>query len=111
MTQMGLDFSGESLKEAGINQVLAHTEADTPDWTECAFSLLEAFARRVGRFSSDEFREYVAGILPEPPHVNAYGGLFSRAARAGIIKSVGYVKATRAAAHRRVVTVWQMAIV
>lgn len=110
MTQMGLDFTaGESLKEMGMSSVLASADAANFNWTDYALSLLEYFAKSVRQFSSDEFRAHFVNHLPEPPHPNAFGALFNRAAKAGIIRHVGYIKSVRASAHRRVVGVWQVA--
>lgn len=111
MTRIGLDFSaGESLKESGISAVLASVDATDSSWTGHALSLLEYFAKSVREFSSDEFRAHFVNQLSEPSHYNAYGALFSVAAKRGIIKHIGYVKSKRAPAHSRVVGVWQVAV-
>lgn len=109
MTQMGLDFTaGESLKESGISAVLASADAANFNWTDYALSLLEYFAKSVREFSSDEFRAHFVNQLPEPVHCNAYGALFSVAAKRGIIKHIGYVKSKRTSAHARIVSLWSL---
>jgi hypothetical protein len=107
MTQTSLDFTaGEALKEAGMSVVLANADVVNFNWTDYALSLLGGFAKSVEKFSSDEFRAHFVDRLPDPPSPNAFGALFNRAAKAGIIRHVGYAKSCRAAAHRRVVGVW-----
>lgn len=110
MVQSSFDFSeGEMLKEAGCTAVLAGAEREIRGWVDSALSVLESFARTRERFTSDDFRVFAAGILPDPPNHNSFGALFSAAAKLKLIRLSGYAKAARAAAHRRVVGVWEAA--
>ena len=109
MTQPGFDFSGEQLKEQGAAAAVVHADGVHLEWSDYAISLLEEFARGRETFSSDDFRQQVAGVLPDPPSLNAFGGLFISASRSGIIEHVGYVKSQRASAHSRVVGLWKLA--
>lgn len=110
MVQTVFDFNrGLELRDAGCAAVLAGAERDTPDWVSSALSILESFAKGKERFTSDDFRAFAAGILPDPPHYNAFGALFNAAAKAGMIQRVGFTKARRAPAHGRVLGVWAAA--
>lgn len=44
--------------------------------------------------------------VPDPDHPARWGGLFSAAARAGIIRLVGYAPSSRPTVHRAIVRVW-----
>lgn len=110
MVQTSFDFKqGQELKSAGCAAVLASAERSTKGWVDSALSVLESFARSRQRFTSDDFRAFAAGVLPDPPHHNTIGALFSAAAKLKLIRHSGYAKAQRAAAHRRVVGVWEAA--
>jgi len=109
VTQQGFDFSGEQLKEQGAEAAVLHADGVHLKWSDYAISLLEGFARGRAPFSSDDFRKHVAGVLPDPPCLNAIGGLFIRASRSGILEHVGYVKSHRRSAHSRVVGLWRSA--
>lgn len=97
---------GLELRDVGATASLAHADQVVPNWVDCAFSILETFARDRIQFSSDDFRAFAAGILPEPPHHNSYGALFIKASKSGIIRANGYVKARRLSAHARVIMLW-----
>jgi hypothetical protein len=110
MTQTAFDFErGLELRDAGCAATLAHAERDTPDWLACALSILRSFAKDRVEFTSDDFRAFARGILPDPPHHNAFGALFNNAAKAGVIQRVGYARARRDVAHGRVLGVWAAA--
>lgn len=44
-------------------------------------------------FTSEEFRQDVKATLPQPPDDRAFGSVFRRAAKAGVIKKLGFVPA------------------
>jgi hypothetical protein len=46
------------------------------------------------------------GLVPEPIHPNAWGGVFAALANAGEIRFVAYRKSQRPASHARVIAVW-----
>lgn len=100
---------GEKLKESGAAAALRNADVSHMEWSDYALALLENFARGRETFSSDDFRKQVAGVLPDPPSLNAFGGLFISASRGGIIQHVGYVKSRRRSAHSRVVGLWKLA--
>ena len=108
MVQTSYDFQrGQQLKEAGCASVLAGAERSTRGWVDSALSVLESFARSRERFTSDDFRAFADGILPDPPHWNSIGALFSSAAKAKIIVHDGYAKARRPSAHARLLYLWR----
>ncbi len=91
---------GEQAKTAGIELIAEHNE----DWLECAIATVARLAKNGSTFSVDELRL----LVDNPPnHANAWGAVFSIAARQGLIERVGYQKSTTPSAHARVVAVWR----
>lgn len=92
MMQTAIDF--EAAREAGYAGARAsaeHADAVSPGWTERAYQALCAFARQVRSFTSFDFRCSVESQgLEKPPTDKAYGAVFQRAARAGVIRKAGY---------------------
>lgn len=101
----GCLFSGEALKEAGQEKVLATCDDVTPGWVDQALELLTLYARHRRTFTADDVRDG-AKHLPPPPHHNAWGSVFSKAARMKIIRRCGHAKARHTAAHSRWIGVW-----
>ena len=98
-------FSGAVLKDAGQKKILETCDEVTPGWVDQAMEIIRLYARHRRTFTSDDVREG-AGHLPDPPHHNAWGSVFSKAAREKIIRRCGHAKARHAAAHSRWVGVW-----
>lgn len=95
---------GEQHKADGI-EALGFTHAA---WMEAATCVLESLANRGSEFTSDDLRrECDAKWVCEPSHPNAWGAVFSKAAKAGLIERIGYRKSTLPSAHARVVAVWR----
>jgi hypothetical protein len=98
---------GETLKQNGMAAALQSADKTIPRWTDHALVLLNEYARGKKQITSDGFRAECKGLLPDPPSLNSFGALFSRAAKAGIIEQVGFVKSRRPSAHSRVLGLWQ----
>jgi hypothetical protein len=78
-------------RDAGMAQALSHAEDDCPRWGEVAYAALCLFAgRNHGPFTSFQFREWAADCISSPSTPKAFGSIFARAARAGIIRKIGY---------------------
>lgn len=97
----------EALKTQG--QAAAESAAST-EWKErWAAAIAELAAQRgldgEGRHFTAEDVRALAG--PPLDHPNAAGSLFTRAARAGLIESVGWIRSTRATLHRHPLAVWR----
>ena len=67
----------------------------------------EQYAQQHPRFTSEDVREASAGIVPVPPHLRAWGGIFTRLAKAGITERAGYDNARAPNVHCSIVTVWR----
>ena len=91
--QPDLFASARAARDAGMARALDHAEAVEPRWGDVAYQALTTFVRwytAPGPFTSFEFREWARPRLSAPPTDKAFGPVFVRAARAGIIRKVGY---------------------
>lgn len=77
-------------RDMAIAQSADHAERVSPEWKERAYSALKQFCTTHERFTSYDFRH--AGLILSPTTDKAFGAVFQRAARAGIIANVGYEK-------------------
>ncbi len=98
-------MTGTQLKEQGQRQALNHANAVIPSWSDMAVRKIAELAGIARWITADDLR----GTLPAPPHHNAIGAAFSRAAKMGLIQKIGYDKARHKSAHGRVVMVWAAA--
>lgn len=93
-------MTGTDLRDSGTSSV----SANTPEWWRAAADLAIAqCAATLVPFGADEVR----AIAGDPPnHPNAMGARFLAAARAGIIRRVGYEPSKRASLHAHPVARW-----
>lgn len=84
-----------ALRDYGIAK--ANENADAW-WKSCADRAIEYLAALDYPFSAD----HVAALVPEPDHPCRWGGRFSAAVNAGVIRPVGYVLSERPSRHRGV---------
>jgi hypothetical protein len=75
----------------GIQRAVAHAEADHHGWTERALDFLREYARKNERFpgffvtaASEKDRAF-----PQPKNEKAWGAIYRRAAREGVIIDSG----------------------
>jgi hypothetical protein len=93
---------GESLKQMGFDKLLVSTGG----WIDYAGDVLSRLCAHQAELTADDLRSLVG----TPPHPNAVGAVFSKAARAGLIRDTGrVVKSARPDAHSRKITVWAVA--
>jgi hypothetical protein len=92
--------AGSQLKIEGM---FAADRAASDDWKSRWDEAIGYLARRGAPFTADDVRE-IAGDPTD--HPNATGARFLAAARAGLIRRVGYRKATHEGAHARMVSEW-----
>lgn len=107
MTQSEFDFSGETLRDAGIKKAVDHADEVKGGWSTLALTFVEHYAMNNSIFSGEKVRGASAGIVPEPPHLRAWGGVILKAAKRGIICKRGYVQVENPNAHRANATLWQ----
>jgi hypothetical protein len=90
----------ETLKAAG--QAVALHASDVR-WKAAAETAIVELARSGREFTAEDVRRRV-GVLASSPQ--ALGALFSAAAKAGIIRAVGFTVATRPERHGGVLRTW-----
>lgn len=112
MSQLPLDFQAAARRrDSGIARAVEHADADTPGWSDIAFDFLEACARvRVAPFLAEDIIEMAkAAHMEPPPDGRAWGGVFQRACRRGVIAKAGYAPAKTSNCSPKVL--WQSRIV
>jgi hypothetical protein len=109
--QIPLDFeTARRRRDSGIARAADHANAETSGWTEIAFDFLEACAKvRAAPFLAEDVIEMAkAAHLPEPPDGRAWGGVFQRGARRGLIQKAGFAPAKTSNCSPKVL--WQSRI-
>lgn len=86
--------TAELRRDAGIARAAAHADRVCPNWTDTAFDMLATYCRIYGpghEFHCESLRERAEGhgVVPEPPDGRAWGNVFRRAAREGLIRKTG----------------------
>lgn len=109
-SQLPIDFeAARRARDAGIQAAVDHADAVTPKWSEVAYDYLIGYAYGSPDFTSEDVREaaYRSGSVEQPPSERAWGGVFMRAARNGIVQRAGYDTARDPKVHCNVVTRWR----
>lgn len=109
MSQTEIDFTGEELRDAGIAQAIESADWKEPEWSEKAYKTLIAYlSNQHGEFMTEQFRNWakIFKRLSDPPSARAYGGIMRKAAKAGLIKKIGYDQVTNPTAHCANAAVW-----
>ncbi len=91
-------FAAAARRDTGMLNSVNHAEANSPGWQDEAAALLQQFVngrRFAGRsFMAEDFVAWASQIgLEDPPDKRAFGAVIQRAARAGVIRKVGYAPA------------------
>lgn len=102
-----MDFtSGEDLRDEGMERAITHANEETENWSDIAFDFLKRFINSHAFFMAEDVREASYGIVPEPPHKRAWGGIIRRAATEGLIISCGIRKVKNPTAHCANAALW-----
>lgn len=81
---------------AGMNAALANAMQSDPGWSDKAYEFLLDYARRHRTFISEDVSDAArSSTLPRPPTDRAWGGIYQRAARAGMIIQDGIGRSRR----------------
>jgi len=97
-------------RDHGIKRAVDHADRVHESWSDKAYGLLKDFLRvRRTEFLAEDFREAVTDLIPAPPHNRAYGGVFMRAAKAGLIRRIRYQAVKNVKAHCANASVWKRA--
>lgn len=113
MNQPEFDWTAaRKARDQGIKQAADHADQEVPKWSDRAFDILCCFCRRPGGsnedFTSEDVRRYAANLgLPEPPHLRAWGGVFQKAARRGMITKTGTTTARATNVHCAIIATWR----
>jgi hypothetical protein len=101
-------FEAVAVRDAAIQQASANAERKHPGWNEQAYQFLLDFIKdRSDPFMAEDVREAAnRKKFPLPPSERAWGGVFVRAAKEGIIKNNGYAPKKKADAHRTPAILW-----
>jgi hypothetical protein len=94
--------AGEALRDEGARQAIDAADTRGRLAGEQAIHDLAATGRP---FTAEDVRDLIGAPLGCRP--NVLGGLFLRAAKAGVIEAVGYQPARRAEARSRPLRVWR----
>jgi len=106
-SQLNITFARQA-RDNGINQAVNHADEVHEKWSDTAYELLKKFIRaQRSEFFAEDFRFAVTDLIPAPPHNRAYGGIFMRAAKAGLIRRVRYGPVKNVKAHRANASVWK----
>jgi hypothetical protein len=101
---------GRTGRDAGMGRSTAHADDCHADWSAMAYFSVRNFIRKYdANFTAEEVRSWAhAKGLPMPPDGRAWGSVFQRVAREGIIRKLGYRQAEGRACHMHPVTLWRV---
>lgn len=99
--------TGEQLRDAGIDAARTGADNASPNWSSVASQYLMHFVRKRVEFRAEDVRRYALEQgFPEPKDGRAWGGVFRNAAKANLIKRIGYKPCTDPKSHAAPVSVW-----
>ena len=87
--QLSLDYA-RAARDEGMERAADHAEGVDPGWAASCYRVLEVYAGHTAEFNSLAFREHLARIGFPVPVPKALGGVFRKAACAGLIHKVGF---------------------
>lgn len=98
--------AARALRDLGVERA---TRGAGPEWNAAADAFLRAYIATRDTVTTGEIRQAAAGIVPDPREPRSWGGVTSRAARAGLLEST---RTTRPhpdpRRHAAPETVWQV---
>lgn len=107
--QLDLSFARQA-RDKGIQKAVTNADRVHESWSDKVYELFKNFIRgNRCEFMAEDFRESVSGMIDAPPSNRAFGGIFMRAAKAGLITRVGYAPVKNWKAHRANASVWKRA--
>lgn len=95
--QQTIDFTAaRKARDEGMARAQAHAEADMPGWSEAAYGFLRAYARIHEHFISEDVSgSSKARGFPQPSTDRAWGPVYRRAVREGVIVQDGAGRSAR----------------
>jgi len=104
---------GIQLRDEGMALASGKADRVEPNWSETAQDYLKLFLHDCerGEFTSEEAQAVMlTSGLSKPASPNAWGSVFTTAAKRGLITKTGeYRQSQKASAHCRMVPVWRKA--
>lgn len=100
--------TGEQLRDAGMAQAIDHADAVTPGWSMIAFDFLQSYMKEHDEFMAEDVRVASEGVVPKPPVNCAWGGVFARASKAGLITHLRFQNVKNPKAHATPRSVWSV---
>lgn len=96
-------------RDGGMQQALEHAEEQTPKWGDVAYHFLENFCRNNRTFISEDVSNASRTWgMEQPPTDRAWGAVYLRAAKAGIIVQDGTGRSARR--HASICPKWRSMI-
>lgn len=84
--------SAFELRDTGMALARDAQEQKAPGWTDLAYRAIESVARSQATVHVDDVARVGEGWLPEPAHANAWGSVWQKAIRRGLILRSGSVR-------------------
>lgn len=109
--QTTIDF-GRVNRDSGMKRAEDHANLVHDSWTEKALRYLKWYINAGDlkkNFLTEDVRESSGTLVPEPPSLRAWGSVMMKAAKAGLIKKVGYAQVKNPKANRTPATLWTKA--
>lgn len=93
--QTTLDFA-RAARDDGMQRAIDHAESDAPGWSDVAFQFLRNYARTHEHFISEDVSDASRDWgMVQPPTDRAWGQIYRRAIKEGIIKQDGAGRSRR----------------
>ena len=109
--QLQLNFEkAKELRDLGMLSAEINANKKNNEWSCLAFNFLIEYAKNNTEFLAEDVRAASADIVPEPPSKRAWGGIFVRACKTGLICRNGYRKVSNPKAHCTPATLWKVVI-
>ena len=109
ITSKQLDlFSGQKLRDIGISQSMENADKQCNHWTYHAYQFLLNYIKSNKEFLAEDVRIASEGIVEEPPSKRAWGGIFVKAVKSGLIKRKGFMNVKNPKAHCTPATLWEV---
>lgn len=91
--QLSISFA-KAARDEGMQRAADHANRAIPGWGDLALQFLRLYALRHAEFTSEQVRHAADdwGLIA-PPTAKAWGQVYRRAAREGVIEKAGYAVA------------------
>ena len=100
-------FDGRDLRDASIRIAEDHANEVKPRWSDTAYEFLLSYIKTKDQFMAEDVRKASYGIVPTPPSNRAWGAIFVRATKSGLIRRIGFKNVKNPLAHCTPATLWQ----